>query len=303
MILLAAAVTSSREHEGLRLFRFIPGYDTNIVVSGKEPLVLILLSFLITFALTRLYTRLARIYGWGSGSVNGVHLHHMVVGIVMILVTGFVGIAASPGYPWEHVLAILFGVGAALTLDEFALWLYFRDVYWTEQGRSSIDATIMGVVLAGLVLVGTSPFGIHQAEAQEPRTVAFIVIASSVAFTIVTFLKGRLLLGLISVFFPPVGVLCAFRLAKPRSPWSRWFYSHESGQLRRSHERFDERDRRLRELKDRLYDLIGGAPSSEQASLRAPPVDLVDGYLSVRQQDDSAPAKPPPVRAGGPPGV
>jgi lysyl-tRNA synthetase, class II len=301
VILLDAAI-KAQEHEGLRLFRFIPGYNTNIVFSGKEPLFLILLSFLITFALTRLYTRLARIYGWGSGSVNGVHLHHMVVGIIMVLVAGFLGIAASPGYPWDHLLAIAFGVGAALTLDEFALWLYFRDVYWSEQGRSSIDATIMGIVLAGLVLVGTSPFGIHQAEAEEPRTVAFIVIAASIVFTIATFLKGRLMLGLISVFFPPVGLVCAFRLAKPHSPWSRWCYSHEPRRLQRSHDRFDERDRRLLELKDRLYDLIGGAPTSEQAWRPAPQVDLVDGYLSVRNQDD-APAEPSSVRAGGSPGV
>ena len=67
MILLDAAI-KAQEHEGLRLFRFIPGYDTNIVVSGKEPLFLILLSFLITFALTRLYTRLARIYGPAAGA-------------------------------------------------------------------------------------------------------------------------------------------------------------------------------------------------------------------------------------------
>jgi len=313
VILLDVAINAHQEHEGLHLFRFIPGYETNIVVAGKEPLVLMLLSFLITFALTRLYTRLARIYGWGSGSVNGFHLHHMVVGILMVLVTGFISVAASPGYPWQHVLAILFGVGAALTLDEFALWLYFRDVYWTEQGRSSIDATIMGVVLAGLVLVGTSPFGIRQVEAQEPRTVAFIIIAVSVAFTVVTFLKGRLLLGLISVFFPLVGVFFAFRLAKPHSPWSRWFYSHEPRQLHRSHARFDEHDRRLLELKERFYDLIGGAPTQKQVTPNAPPVGMVDGYLSVRDQDntppqvrdqdDTPPPSPSSVRAGGSPGV
>jgi hypothetical protein len=250
-----------------------------------------MLSFLITFALTRLYTRLARIYGWGSGSVHGVHLHHMVVGIIMILVTGLVGIAATPGYPWIHLLAIAFGVGAALTLDEFALWLYFKDVYWSEEGRSSVDATIMGVVLVGLLLVGTSPFGIDQAEAEEPRTVAFIVIAACIVFTVATFLKGRLMLGLISVFFPPVGLVFSVRLAKPGSPWSHWFYPRRPELLERSHTRFDEHDRRLREFKDRLYDLIGGAPSVDQPPRGAPSVELVDGYVAARESDDSA-AKP-----------
>jgi len=70
-------------------FGFIPGYRHHVVVSGKEPLVLCLIAFLVTFALTRLYTRLARKRGWGSGSVGeGIHLHHMVVGIIFILVPG-----------------------------------------------------------------------------------------------------------------------------------------------------------------------------------------------------------------------
>jgi len=281
-------LASTDETKGIRLFRFIPGYDTDIVLAGKEPLLLILLSFLITFSLTRLYTRLARIRGWGSAGVHGVHLHHMVVGIIMILVSGLIGIAATPGYPWIHLLAIAFGVGAALTLDEFALWLYFRDVYWSEEGRSSVDATIMGVVLVGLLLVGTSPFGIDQAEAEEPRTVAFIVIAACIVFTIATFLKGRLMLGLISIFFPPVALVCSIRLAKPSSPWSHWFYTTRPERLQRSHARFDEHDRRLKEFKDRMYDLIGGAPTSEQPAPPSPPLDLVDGYLSVRQPDDAA---------------
>jgi hypothetical protein len=62
------AEASSRADEGLRLFRFIPGYDAHIVLTGKEPLILMLLAFLITFALTRLYTRLARVYGWGAAA-------------------------------------------------------------------------------------------------------------------------------------------------------------------------------------------------------------------------------------------
>jgi hypothetical protein len=149
-VILAISATAAREDAGLRLFRFIPGYDEHIVLTGKEPLILMLLAFLITFALTRLYTRLARFYAWGSGSVHGVHLHHMVVGIIMVLTCGLVGIASDPGQPWLDIVAVVFGVGAALTLDEFALWLYFRDVYWSEEGRSSIDAAIMGLVFAGL---------------------------------------------------------------------------------------------------------------------------------------------------------
>lgn len=264
---------------GLNLLRFIPGYRSNIVVTGKEPLLLLLLAFLIAFVLTRLYTRLARLYGWGSGSVHGVHLHHMVVGIVMVLVSGLIAVAATPDSPWIELLAIAFGVGAALTLDEFALWIYFRDVYWMEEGRSSIDAMVMGVVLAGLLLVGTSPFGFEQEEHQLGRTVGFAVIAFNAVLALVTFLKGRLFLGLISIFLPPVGLVCALRLAKPHSPWARWFYrAHE---MERSHLRFDEHDLRWRRLKDRVYDVIGGRPSDEQR--QEPTVEVVGGYLSARE--------------------
>jgi hypothetical protein len=92
-------------------------------------LLLGLLAFVITFSGTRLYTRLARTRGWGSGSVGGVHLHHMVIGIIMILVTGLVAVAFCPdSLVWRSVLAVFFGGRAALTLDEFALWLYLRDV-------------------------------------------------------------------------------------------------------------------------------------------------------------------------------
>ncbi len=63
---------------------------------SREPTALLLAAFLVTFVLTRAYTRLARVRGWGSGSVDGVHLHHMVVGIVLVLVSGLIEIASRP---------------------------------------------------------------------------------------------------------------------------------------------------------------------------------------------------------------
>jgi hypothetical protein len=73
------------------------GYDFGFMLDRRAPLLLGLVSFLITFAGTRLYTRLARTRGWGSGSVGGVHLHHMVIGIIMILVSVFVPVAGVVG--------------------------------------------------------------------------------------------------------------------------------------------------------------------------------------------------------------
>src|ERR1051326_2299393 len=106
---------------------------------GREPLLLLLAAFLITFALTRLYTRLARVHGWGSASAGATPLHHVVVGSVFILFSGVVEIAARPGGPGRELVAILFGVGAAFTLDEFALWLYLRDVR-SEEHTSELQS-------------------------------------------------------------------------------------------------------------------------------------------------------------------
>ncbi len=112
----------------------------------------------------------------------------MVVGIVFILGTGFVTVAFWPGSPGREVIGILFGIGAALTLDEFALWLYLRDVYWSPEGRSSIDATVIGLVFGTLLLVGSSPFGAG-AGGREPRVVAFAMVGLNVVLALITFLK------------------------------------------------------------------------------------------------------------------
>ena len=137
----------------MNAFRLIPGYETHIYEGGKEALFLLFLAFLIAFALTRLYTRLARIYGWGIASVGGVHLHHAVPGVVLALVAGLLAFTPSGVVsPTQELLAIAFGVGAALVLDEWALIFHLDDVYWSQEGRSSIDAMIVGTVLAGLLL-------------------------------------------------------------------------------------------------------------------------------------------------------
>lgn len=246
----------------LNLFRFIPGYETHITDAGKEPLILLLLAFLITFGLTRLYTRLARIRGWGSGSVHGVHLHHMVVGIIIVLLAGLAAVATGPdtqGHGRDFI-GIAFGIGAALVLDEFALSLYLRDVYWSPEGRTSIDASLVGVALAALLLTGVSPFGIHE-QAVTGRWAAFGVLALNISFALVTFLKGKLSLGLLSVLVPLLGLVGAIRLAKPTSPWAKWFYSRRPKKLERARARFSH-ESRLQRLNHRFADLVGGAPST-----------------------------------------
>jgi hypothetical protein len=243
----------------LNLFRFIPGYETHITETGKEPLFLLLLAFLITFALTRGYTRIARIRRWGSGSVGGVHLHHMVVGIILVLGAGLAAIAYDPDAQGRgrDLIGILFGIGAALVLDEFALSLYLRDVYWSPEGRKSVDACLLGVAVASLMLVGISPFGTDQSAASG-RWALFADIGLNVLFAVITMAKGKIALGLIGVFIPLLGLITAIRLAKPTSLWARRLYDERK--LERARRRFAPHARTER-FGRWFANLIGGAPS------------------------------------------
>src|ERR671927_895743 len=113
----------------------------------------LLAAMLVSFLFIRTSARLMRSpkVPWWPGSVTtegGLHLHHLVWGIILILLAGFLGFATDPGPPWGEVLAALFGIGAGLTLDEFALWIHLDDVYWSQEGRASIDAVIVATVIA-----------------------------------------------------------------------------------------------------------------------------------------------------------
>ena len=256
---------------GVNLFRFIPGYETHVYDPGKEPLLFLFMSFLITFALVRLYTRMARTRGWGSGNVGGVHMHHMVPGVILMVVCGILGFSTVTNreIPYELV-AIGFGAGAALTLDEFAMLFHLKDVYWAEEGRTSVDAMLMGVALGGLLLVISSPFGISdQAQQEEGKIGFFTTVAFNVVFAAITFLKKKPIIGTIAVLVPFVGLFGAIRLAKPGSPWAHWFYDPGRGR-----QRFRAwRERRLARATWRytegrsgrferwFSDLVGGAPS------------------------------------------
>jgi hypothetical protein len=268
--MLAGLLTSAA---ALNVFRFVPGYETNVVATGKEPLLLLIVSFVVTFTMTRVYTRLARTHGWGSGSVGGVHVHHMVFGIVIVLLSGLVAIAIWPDGIGREIIAVCFGAGAALTLDEFALSFYLRDVYWTPEGRTSIDATLTGIMIAALLFIGVSPFGIHD-DTLAPRLVALGVIVVNVALAAVTFLKGKLVLGLGSIFVPLLGLVGATRLATPGSPWARWFYRTRPEKLARSRERFQaDATSRTARFNRWSTDLIGGRPSEPSPLAHSPRQD------------------------------
>ena len=114
-------------------------------------------SFFLTFAGVRgvVYAIQHQIPPFHFIEIGGRHIHHLVFGIMILLLVGYgwlseIGTGADDSsILLGRLMSILYGVGAALTLDEFALWLNLRDVYWSHEGRASIDAVILfGAVLA-----------------------------------------------------------------------------------------------------------------------------------------------------------
>jgi hypothetical protein len=181
-------------------------------------------------------------------------LHHLVWGIVLVLLSGFLGFAINPVSPWDDVLAAMFGVGAGLTLDEFALWIYLRDVYWAEEGRSSFDAVVVAAVLGGLIVLGIAPFDLPK-NGSSVGTLA-IAVATDVLLSTLAILKGKPLLGLIGIFIPFASLIGALRLAAPGSPWARRLYDPNGRKLARAQTRWN----RIRARRRRVTDAIAGAP-------------------------------------------
>src|SRR4051794_34189501 len=117
------------------------------------PLVFCLVAFILTFFVTRTIVRYIRSHAdsdkprrwWQPRNISaggGLHIHHVVIGVILVMISGvsMVTLAVDGGVPEFTVAATFFGIGAALVLDEFALILHLEDVYWAEDGRTSVDA-------------------------------------------------------------------------------------------------------------------------------------------------------------------
>lgn len=152
-VVLATAVMLLLLHL-TRLGEFV---HTSIPDRPRRRLFLASVSFFVTFLGVRLLVAAIthRIGTFGWVTLGGRHIHHLVWGILILLAVGYAWLAeagsgSSPSSIFvSRLLAVLYGVGAALTLDEFALWLNLADVYWSPQGRESIDAVILfGAALA-----------------------------------------------------------------------------------------------------------------------------------------------------------
>ena len=214
-------------------------------------------SMLLSFGFIRFSTRMIRAeVSWWPGNVTpgGLHIHHLVFGIVLLMFSGFLSFVLQPASPWFEILAGLFGVGAGLTLDEFALWLHLEDVYWTEEGRSSVDAVIFAAIIGGGIIVGFVPL-----DAGDGGSTLAIVTTVLIDLSIcaIVALKGKLSAAVIGMFIPPVAWVGAIRLGRPGSWWAKRRYKPGSGKLVKAEARKVKHDRRVR----RFQDLIGGAPS------------------------------------------
>ena len=139
--------------------RLLAAYRHSFHDHRRERLFLASLGFFVTFGIARLVT-----YGGRADWLpllqvwyGETHVHHLVWGILLLLAVGYgwLLMAGTDGSGTSHTagrcFSLIYGVGAALTLDEFALWLNLKDVYWEEEGRASIDAVSL---FGGLISVG-----------------------------------------------------------------------------------------------------------------------------------------------------
>jgi hypothetical protein len=139
----------------------------------------------------------------------------------------------------------------------FALWVRLKDVYWSEEGRTSLDAVVVAAAFAALVVLGTNPFGLDDPTSISATAVA---VTGILGLAVICFLKGRVLLGVVGVFTPVVALVGAVRLAHPSSPWARWRYNDT--RLQAARDRFDP-SRGAGRWQRRLGDLVAGAPTGE----------------------------------------
>ncbi|MGD1256532.1 hypothetical protein ACKUT9_20100 [Mycobacterium seoulense] len=234
-------------------------FAQDILAGGRLPLLCCLVAFIMTFFVTRTFVRFIRHRAhagrptrwWHPRNVHlgGVHIHHVTFGVVLVLLSGLTLVTLSiDGHEPEFTLsAIFFGIGAALVLDEYALILHLSDVYWEEDGRTSVDAVFAAVGITGLLIMGLHPLmfflPIWEGTGSWPLRAA---VAGGLVLTlplaVVVVLKGKVWTGLLGMFIVILLVIGAVRLSRPHAPWARWRYTAQPEKMRRALQR----ERRLR---------------------------------------------------------
>ena len=230
-----------------------------------HPMMWMFLAILVTFLVTRMVTRLIRSgsgggAGLGNVTLGGNHIHHQVFGILIIIGTGIVLVSQTPTGTALEAAAAVFGVGVGLTVDEFALWLNLKDVYWARQGRQSVDAIFCVLVVTGALIGGASfvTGGIGTAEWWS----SIVTIVINLVLCVICLLKGKVITGVVGLVIGVVALVGAIRLAKPGSWWAVRRYPSRPRRAARAARRYDQR---RQERWNRLRDLVAGAPTPEDA--------------------------------------
>jgi hypothetical protein len=198
-------------------------FQQSIIATGRLPLFCYFVALIVAFIATRINVRLIRAkIGWFRNvNVGEMHIHHVVFGVVLMLVGGVTGlIVSSASQTGYAVAASVFGIGSALVLDEFALILHLHDVYWEEEGRTSVDAVFVAVAVTGLLLIGLRPLTWDYGTPVSPAA----LIVANLVLAVVTLLKGKIWTGLVGLFVPVLLIVGAIRLARPGSPWAHWLF-------------------------------------------------------------------------------
>jgi hypothetical protein len=233
-----------------------------------RPVMWMFIALLCTFVITRAITRRIRArtaaaeeqtgVGFRDVMIGGVHIHHQVWGIVIMLGAGLALIAGTPEGTALDVVGAIFGVGVSLTFDEFALWLHLEDVYWTTDGRKSVDAIFAVLAVTGILIGGADFVSGTIGSGEWWGSVLGLII--SLVLSVICLLKGKMVPGVVGVVFSVIAVVGAIRLAKPDSWWGRRRYTRRPRRMARAQRRFGES---YQARWNRIRDLIAGAPSRQ----------------------------------------
>jgi hypothetical protein len=271
----------------------------DIVDHGRLPLLCCLIAFILTFFVTRTFVRFIRHRAdtgmpprwWQPRNIHigSVHIHHVTFGVVLVMISGLtlVSLSVDGQEPEFTAAAIFFGIGAALVLDEYALILHLSDVYWEEDGRTSVDAVFAAVAVAGLLILGLHPLMFflpmwHGTDSMVLHAAVIGGLVLTLPLAVVVLFKGKVWTGLLGMFIVVLLVIGAIRLSRPHAPWARWRYPSQPDKMRRALQRERKWRRPVVQAKLWVQCLVAGTP-------RLPDERAIDAELD----HEVHPAPPP----------
>ena len=249
-------------------------FEETIIEHERLPLLVCFGAFIVTFIATRVITRMIRA---GRGpfknnvSSSGLHVHHAIPGVILLVAGAFTGIAVDLESPWSIVAGLLIGVGTSLVLDEFALILHLEDVYWKDEGRISVEMVSLAVACLGLLIFGANPFRLQEPEDATLALAGVGGIIVHLTLIVACVVKGKYRTAIIGTLVPFVAIIGVIRMARPRSMWARRRYGPDK--MARAVERAEHHDARWGPRLYWLVDFVAGEPSGSAASraVTAPP--------------------------------